>query len=475
MQSVLAHPPPWSSTPATMRRMLSFVPRSGCIPALLLILTAAPLASAAPASLSADQRARIAALASAYLERAATPGLTVYIDGGGEPLYTSGFGMADIEHRVAATPDSVYAIGSITKAFTAHAVLQLVVEGRLSLDGTVEHYLPDYVGPARAVTIRQLLTHTSGIPNYVNDIPTLQPKLQRTALRREEIVAAFAPLPLQFAPGSEWSYSNSGYYLLGLILERVTGRTYYDYLQDAVLKPLGIARVFTGDDRELVVDRARGYEGGPQGIENAAPWFYLVPFSAGSLLTTARELARYRRAVFTSPAVGADLRKLMTSAVSLTDGTVLPYTCGALIRSAVSGLTKYLPLRRDLGLLLAARLLPRPRRDHRGPDEPQGHDAHGRLPRAADCPRRPGAARIARARRATDAGGAAALRGLVPSEPDPPRPAHPRLFGAQRPSVGQPGTIRRRGVRPAVARAGRRPVRSRPRRGMGIRVQRPDP
>lgn len=309
--------------------------------AAVLAIAAAPGTWAGPLALSTDQRARIAALASVYLERTGTPGLTVYIDRGGEQLYAEGFGAADLEHRVAAGPESVYAIGSITKSFTAHAVLQLVVAGRLSLDGTVARYLTDYAGPARAVTIRQLLTHTAGIPNYVTEIPALQGKLQRAALTREDVVAAFSPLPLRFEPGSAWSYSNSGYYLLGLIIERVTGRAYYDYLRDEVLKPLGITHVFTGDDREVIRDRVRGYEAGPQGLENAAPWSHLVPFAAGSLMTTAGELARYRRAVFTSAEVSTGLRALITSTVALRDGSATGYTCGALIRSDLGGLVKY--------------------------------------------------------------------------------------------------------------------------------------
>jgi D-alanyl-D-alanine carboxypeptidase len=146
---------------------------------------------------------------------------------------------------------------------------------------------------------------------------------------------------LSFPPGSRWSYSNSGYYLLGLIVERVSGKSYYDFLRDDVLKPLGITRIWSGDDREIVPNRVHGYDWGQNGLENATPWFYLVPFSAGSLLTTAEELARYRRAVFTSPAMPMPLRTLITTEVPLSDGESTGYLLGGLVRSQFAGLLKY--------------------------------------------------------------------------------------------------------------------------------------
>jgi D-alanyl-D-alanine carboxypeptidase len=304
-----------------------------------LLPTALPARAAPP--LSEDQRARIGALAGGYLKAAGTPGLTIHVDRGGETIYSAGFGMADLEHNIKAGPESVYAIGSITKSFTAHAVLQLVAEGRLSLDDTVATLLPDYHGPARDVTLRQLLLHTSGIPNYVNDIPSFQPRLRRDALTRADIVGAFAALPLQFRPGTEWSYSNSGYYLLGLVVEKVTGRDYYDYLFNTLLSPLGVSGINSGDDLEIVPNRVRGYEEGPNGLRNSSPWSHLTPFSAGSLMATAADLARYRRAVFTSPAVPAKVRSLMTDAPALVGGVSSGYTLGALIRSDVDGLRKF--------------------------------------------------------------------------------------------------------------------------------------
>jgi D-alanyl-D-alanine carboxypeptidase len=291
--------------------------------------------------ITSQQRVQLAAAIAVYQERAGAPAISVYVDQGGSGIFRADVGLADVDARRAVGADSVYGIGSITKSFTAHAILTLVCAGRLKLDDTVVSILPDYTGPGARVTIAQLLTHTSGIPNYVNEIPGLQPRLRRSEMQRAELLAAFEPLALQFEPGSRWSYSNSGYYLLGLIVERVSGKSYYDYLRDDVLKPLGITRVWSGDDREIVPMRVHGYDWGAGRLENATPWFYLVPFSAGSLLSTSEELARYRRAVFTSPAVPARVRELLTTEVPLSGGETTGYTLGALEKSQFGGLLKY--------------------------------------------------------------------------------------------------------------------------------------
>ena len=160
-------------------------------------------------------------------------------------------------------------------------------------------------------------------------------------MQRPEMVATFAPLALSFTPGSYWSYTNSGYYLLGLIIERVSGKSYYDYLREDVLKPLGITQVWSGDDREILPHRVRGYEVGKAGLENATPWYYLVPFAAGSLLSTTEELARYRRAVFRSPSMSAHVRELITTEVPLSSGENTGYLLGGLVKTRFGDLLKY--------------------------------------------------------------------------------------------------------------------------------------
>lgn len=269
------------------------------------------------------------------------PGLTVLVNRKGHDVYARTIGFADVENRVPAEMDSVFAIGSITKSFTALAVLQLVDGGKLALGDTVDSVLEDYSGPGSVVTVAQLLTHTSGIPNYLHEIPAVRGTFERRRSTREQMRSYFEKEPLLFEPGTHWSYSNSGYYLLGLIVEQVSSKSYFEYLEENVYEPLGLHRTYSGDDSEIVANRAHGYELRGDDLVNAPPWHYLVPFSAGSLLSTAADVARYRRAVFQSDKISRRLRGLVTRTTSLQDGTELQYALGGLVSSSFHGHRKY--------------------------------------------------------------------------------------------------------------------------------------
>lgn len=275
------------------------------------------------------------------MQKANYPAASVVVNMGGKEIFNRAYGTADLENNVPATLNSVYAIGSITKSFTALAILQLVDNGKLALDDTVESILKAYQGPGRQVTISQLLTHSSGIPNYLNEIPDVRGTFKRRAVTREQMMAYFEGEPLRFEPGEQFNYSNSGYYLLGIIIEQVSGLSYYEYLQTHILQPFGLDSVFDGNDSELVPDRVRGYDYIDGQYLNASPWHYLAPFSAGSLLATASDLAKYRRAVFQSDKISSTLRDLVKTTLKLKDGTPSIYALGGLIESEFNGRLKY--------------------------------------------------------------------------------------------------------------------------------------
>jgi len=269
-----------------------------------------------------------------------TPAYTVLVDHGGTTIYTQSLGLANIEHRVAPTKDTVYQVGSISKSYTALAILQLVEQRKVKLDNSVNDYLEDYQGPGADATIRQLLTHTSGIPNYTA-IPEGRKILAWVPNQREDILALFQDLPLDFAGGSNFSYSNSGYYLLGLIVEAVTGQDYYDHLAANVYEPLGLTRTYSGNYEEMVPNRAQGYQITPEGFLNAPPTPNLTPFAAGSIVASAEDIAKYRRNVFTSKAVSKKLLKLITTTDEFADGTAQSYALGALIRGTLGDYEKW--------------------------------------------------------------------------------------------------------------------------------------
>jgi len=177
-------------------------------------------------------------------------GLSIGISHNGRAVYERGYGWRDLGHRLPARPDTIYRIGSLTKTFTAAAILQLARQGKLSLRDPAAMYLTSFPWP-HAITVEQLLTHQSGIPSY-SDVESLDRHREYTP---GQLVDAAATLPLLFEPGTQWSYSNTNYVLLGMIVEHVSGVPYPAYLQSAILAPLQLRDTSYGDE----AGEARGY------------------------------------------------------------------------------------------------------------------------------------------------------------------------------------------------------------------------
>ena len=303
-----------------------------------LLLTLGVISSSrATNELSIEQHTSIDNIIQHAIKQSGRPSIAVIIDRGGETLYASAFGKSNLEYNIAATIDQPYAIGSITKSFTALATLQLVEQGKIDLEAPVSAYLADYKGPARSVKVSMLLNHTSGIPNYANEFPTKRDSLSRDGFTRDSLKAIFEHEPLKFTPGSKFEYTNSGYYLLGLIIEQVSGQNYYDYIQQHIFDPLGMSNSSSGDDKNIVSNRAAGYTVGQNGYLNAPSWSHLVPFSAGSLISTAGDLVKYRRGVAHSDVFSSALRQLILRTVPMTDGTPAIYALGGLIVGQFEG------------------------------------------------------------------------------------------------------------------------------------------
>ena len=227
-------------------------------------------------------------------------------------LYARGFGYADRAAKRGAGPDTSFRIGSITKSFTAALILRLEQDGALKVTDTVGALLPDFRGPARDVTVHQLLSHTGGVPSYTAD-PAVMGRRDR-AMTVAELLASFADKPLEFPPGSRWAYSNSGYALLGAIIERVTGRSYADAVRDLLLVPAGMTRTVVGD-AEGDRDRAIGYQADGDALVPAAPIDMSIPFAAGAIRSTASDLVRWHRALEGDAILGAAARAKLSTPV----------------------------------------------------------------------------------------------------------------------------------------------------------------
>lgn len=221
--------------------------------ALTVFGLALALSGRAPAS--ADEAVlRVDDFVRAEMARQKVPGVAVGIVRRGEVIRTAGYGHANVEHRVPVGPETIFQSGSLGKQFTAGVVMTLVEEGKLGLDDTLARHFPDTPEAFRGITVRHLLTHTSGLPDYTADMVDL-----RRDYTEEDLTRLAFGLKLEFAPGSRWGYSNTGYVLLGALIRRVSGRFYGDLLQERVFAPLGMKTARVISEEDIVPNRAAGY------------------------------------------------------------------------------------------------------------------------------------------------------------------------------------------------------------------------
>lgn len=286
-------------------------------------------ATAQPAATTTDiQSDAIEALVADAQSSAPYPGLAVSVRRGDTIIYEAAHGEADLEQHTAATPDTVFQVGSITKSFTGLLIAQLAAEDLVDIDAPISTYLPDYSGPARDVPVRYLMNHTAGLVNYTA-LPDFPHGSQRT-VTRELMRDYFEDADLLFEPGTAFSYSNSGTYTLGLIVEAVTGQTYDVAVSERVLEPLGLDRTYYAGYEPVIEGRAEGYVVGEDGFLNAPQLDPLVPFSAGALLSTVQDIQDYIEQVHRENVFGDAVRDLLYEQAELGDDT-LAYALGALV------------------------------------------------------------------------------------------------------------------------------------------------
>lgn len=308
--------------------------RSSLIGALLPLVAAAPClaAPAVTAPLPADQAKKIGADVERALHRFGAPGAVVLVLQDGRISYVGAFGLGDPARKLAVDPDTHFEIGSITKQFTAAAILQLQEAGKLQIDRPLADYLPD-APHAREVTLRQLLAHTSGLHDYL-DLPDDQAdRLVTQPTAYADLVARVAPLPLDFKPGSRWSYSNTGYLLLGKVIEVVSGEPYRDYLQRHILGPLHMTQTFTTAEEPRLQDMAKGYRHRNGAVEHAPIIDPSWGGAAGFLVTTVGDLAKWDAALEGGKVVSPESYRQMTTAFQTTENGSADYGLGLFVGS----------------------------------------------------------------------------------------------------------------------------------------------
>ena len=236
---------------------------------------------------------------------------TVLVARGDHVLLSKGYGFANLEWHISNTPDTKFRIGSMTKQFTAASILVLQERGKLNVHDLLKKYLPDEPPAWDKITIFNLLTHTSGIPNYTA-LPDFASEM-RVPETPLEIIAHVRDKPLDFAAGTQWRYSNSGYIVLGYVIEKVSGVPYAQFVQQNIFGPLGMKDSGYDSNSKIIEHRAAGYVSGPGGFLNAPYIDMSVPFAAGGLYSTTRDLLRWEQSLFGGKVLSpASLEQMIT-------------------------------------------------------------------------------------------------------------------------------------------------------------------
>ncbi|WP_426271663.1 serine hydrolase domain-containing protein [Dyella kyungheensis] len=277
----------------------------------------APAAMASTTDIDPALARRIDSDVQTVLQRTGTPGATLAIYRDGVAVYRHAYGLSDREHKTPATLSTHYEIGSITKQFTAAAILQLQAAGKLDVDAPLATYLPD-APHAKEVTLKQLLSHTSGMPEYL-DGPDVEAWAVKPATF-DQIIARIKDKPLDFPPGSRWSYSNSGYALLGRVIERASHESYEQYVKTHLLAVAGMTHTYTVAEESSIPGMAKGYRHADGKLEAAPTIHDTVGWAAGNLVSTVDELERWNVALKSGKIVRpADYALMTTPAPGSTD------------------------------------------------------------------------------------------------------------------------------------------------------------
>jgi CubicO group peptidase (beta-lactamase class C family) len=261
-------------------------------------------------SLAQNNNSRMDQIAQSYVSNKQFMG-SVLVARGNEVLLDKGYGSANLEWEIPNSPSTKFRLGSITKQFTAASILLLEERGKLTVDDLVKKHLPDAPAAWEKITIFHLLTHTSGIPSFTS-FPDYR-STEAFATTPEKLVARFRDKPLEFAPSERMNYSNSGYVLLGYLIERITGESYESFVQKNIFTPLGMKDSGYDSNSAVIARRAAGYEPGPNGPVNAGFIHMSIPHAAGALYSTTEDLLRWEQGLFGGKILSAASLQKMTT------------------------------------------------------------------------------------------------------------------------------------------------------------------
>lgn len=254
------------------------------------------------------------------------PGVSFLIAKKGKTIYQKAFGKANMELGVSMSSDNVFEIGSITKQFTAISILMLMEDGKLSIDDEITKYIPDYPTQGKKITIHHLLNHTSGIKSYTG-MANFRNRA-KTDISPKDLIDLFKNEPMDFEPGEQYKYNNSGYILLGYIIEKVSGETYAGFLNNRIFKPLGMTSSSFGSRKQLIQNRAAAYSETNTGYENADYLSMSIPYSAGAIISTTGDLLKWQNALNKNMLIKKENYEKAINGSTLNNGKHISYGFG---------------------------------------------------------------------------------------------------------------------------------------------------
>ncbi|WP_299097573.1 serine hydrolase [uncultured Winogradskyella sp.] len=261
-----------------------------------------------------------------YYNDANAPGATVLVAKNGKAIYRKAVGKSNLELDVDMIPENVFMLASITKQFTAVSILMLEEQGKLSLDDPITKFIPDYPTHGKTITVHHLLNHTSGIKSYTSIGDLRQVARQDKTL--DELIDFFKNEPMDFDPGEDYSYNNSGYVLLGKIIEVVSGETYSDFIDNHIFQPLGMTASQYGSHSKIIKNRAMPYEEVDKGYVNASYLSMSLPHAAGALTSTIDDMLKWQNALANNTLIKASTLQKAINGSKLNNGEHIDYGYG---------------------------------------------------------------------------------------------------------------------------------------------------
>ncbi|WP_407557792.1 serine hydrolase [Winogradskyella sp. 4-2091] len=278
------------------------------------------------ATFAQNNTAQFDEIVSQFYDNPDAPGATILIAKNGKTIYKKAVGKSSLELNVDMVPENVFMLASITKQFTAVAILMLEEQGKLSLNDPITKFIPDYPTHGKTITVHHLLNHTSGIKSYTGIGNLLE--VARKDFTLDELIDYFKNEPMDFDPGEAYQYNNSGYVLLGKIIEVLSGDTYENYIEKNIFERINMNNSRYGNNRELVKNRVEAYEEEPSGFVNASYLSMTIPHAAGSLTSTVEDMLKWQNALTNNTFIKASTLEKAINGSNLNDGEHISYGYG---------------------------------------------------------------------------------------------------------------------------------------------------